>query len=317
MKIKSFVLAFFAVIGFSGLLKSQSYEGYIAENLPVWFELRAGTNDTSLTATYFYKKSGDSISISGSMRGKNVFLNEKNKDGLVTGVFTCVNFGDSITGNWRKPNSDKKLSVKLYKVDQSCKSCARIPAADRLLLVQGKTLNDELKDYAGESGKTPKLRYTFAEKCIVSTYFEWEYLGPYLSTGTIHHTFNLNNNKEIALLKETNPSELPRLKSKIQTRIQDELNKARKNYKEQEWIDAFGDKQTYEDSFRVTDIKESVFDNYFIRNGFLCIMIDDYFAFPHVIQAMDVSVKIEISFAELGSYLNDNSIFKNLTREGR
>jgi len=316
MKNKILLLAFFLVIGYPDIVKSQSYEGYIADNMPVWFNLSAGTSDSSLTGSYFYKKNGDTISISGSMNGNHIILNEKNRDGLITGIFTCVNFKDSITGNWRKPNSNKLLSVKLYKVNLSFKTCAKIPGADKLILTQGNTLADELKEYADDAGKKPKVCYNFAEKCIVSTYFDWEYLGPYLSTGTIHHTFGLISNKEIALLKEIDPAKLAQLKNKIKTRIQKELDAARKNFKVQEWIDAFGDRKTYEDSFLVTEIKESVFDNYYIRNGFVYIKIDGYFGFPHVIEAMDLTITIEISYAELGWYLNDNSILMNLTKPG-
>jgi len=317
MKNKALLLVLFLIAGYPAILKGQSYEGYIGDNIPVWFTLSSGTTDAVLYGSYFYKKNGDTISISGSLKGNNIILNEKNKDGLITGIFTCMNFNDSITGNWKKPNGDKLLHVKLYRVNQSFKTCARIPAADKLILIQGNTLNDELKDYAGDSGKPPKLRYNFAEKCIVSTCFDWEYIGPYLSTGTIHHTFNLTSNKEIALLKEIDPAKLPLLKNKMKSRIQNALDSAKNNYSVQEWIDAFGDRKTYEDSFRVSEIKENAFDNYFIRNGFMYIRIDDYFAFPHVIQAMDVTISIEIPFAELGSYLNDSSVLKNLSKAGQ
>ncbi|MEI7500079.1 MAG: hypothetical protein WCK84_06470 [Bacteroidota bacterium] len=312
MKNKIFLLTFFIVIGCTDLLKSQSYEGYIADNIPVWFDLNAGTADTSINGTYFYKKNGENISITGSMNGKNIILHEKNKDGIITGIFTCVNFEDSITGSWRKPNGIKLLPVKLYKVNPSFRTCAIIPGTDKLILKQGNTLNDELKEYADEAGKKPKVSFNIAEKCIVSIYFDWEYMGPYLSTGTIHHTFNLNSSKEIALLKEIDPGKLPQLKNKIKTRIQKELDGARNNYKAEEWIDAFGDKKTYEDAFQVSDLQESAFDNYYIRNGYLFIKMDNYFGFPHVIEAMDLTMIIEISFAELGLYLNSNSIFQNI-----
>jgi hypothetical protein len=316
MKNKALLIIFFALIGYSNMVKSQSYEGYIhiADNLPVWFDLSAGTTAESLSGSYFYKKTGIGISISGSMQGNNIILNELAKDGLITGIFTCVNFNDSITGNWSKPNSSKLLPVKLYKVNPSFKSCAIIPGSDKLILTQGNTLNDELKEYADEAGKKPKVCYNFAEKCIVSIYFNWEYLGPYLSTGTIHHTFNLISNKEIALLKEIDPGKLPQLKNKIKARIQKELDAARNKYTVQEWIDAFGDRKTYEDAFLVSEINESVLDNYYVRNGFICIMIDNYFGFPHAIEVMDLTIKIEISYSELGLYLNNNSILINLIK---
>jgi len=310
MKNKTLLLIFFMVIGYSDILKSQSYEGYIADNLPVWFELYAGAAGTSLNGTYFYKRNGANISLSGSGNGKNIILDEKNKEGLITGIFTCVNFEDSITGNWSKPKSSKLLTVKLYKVNPSFKTCAIIPGADKLILIQGNTLNNELKEYADDAGKAPKLRYNFAEKCILSLYFEWETLGAYLSTGTIHHTFNLNSNKEIALIKEFDPTKIPQLKNKIKIRIQKELDTARSNYKVEEWVDAFGDRKTYEDSFRVTEVKESVFDNYYIRNGFIYIQIDDYFGFPHAIQAMDLTIVIEIPYSEFESYLNNESVLR-------
>jgi len=314
MKKKILLLAFFVVSVYSGTLRAQSYEGYIADNMPVWLDLSAGPADTSLSGTYFYKNNGGNISLSGSMIGNNIILNERNKSGLITGIFTCVKFEDSITGNWRKPNSTKLLPVKLFKADPSFKTCAMIPGADKLVLTQGNSLTDELKEYADEAGKKPKLCFDFAGKCIVSLYYDWEYLGPYLSTGTVHHTFNLTDNKEIALVKEIDPGKLPQLKNKIKTNIQKELDAARKKFKEQEWIDAFGDRKTYEDSFRVPEIKDSLLDNYYVRNGFLCIETDGYFAFPHVIEAMDVTIKTTISFSELASYLKNNSILNNLNK---
>jgi len=314
MKNKTLILALFTVIGCSYMLKAQSYEGYIADNLPIWFEINPGTTDTSLCGVYFYKKTGDNIVVSGLKSGNNIMLNEKNSDGIITGVFTCVNFGDSITGNWRKPNSSKTLPVKLFKADSSFKICAKIPGADKLILIQGNTLNDELKEYANDAGKKPKLCYSFAEKCIVGTYFDWEYMGPYPSAGTIHHTFDLNNNKEIALLKEIDPGKLPLLKNKIKTCIQKDLNAARNNYPVPEWTDAFGDMKTFEDAFRVSEIKDSVFDNYYLRNGLVFIKMDNYFGFPHVIEAMDVTIIFKIPYAELGSYLNKNSILENLNK---
>jgi len=88
------------------------------------------------------------------------------------------------------------------------------------------------------------------------------------------------------------------------------LDTARSNYKVEEWVDAFGDRKTYEDSFRVTEVKESVFDNYYIRNGFIYIQIDDYFGFPHAIQAMDLTIVIEIPYSEFESYLNNESVLR-------
>ncbi|MCX6286894.1 MAG: hypothetical protein NTY96_07255 [Bacteroidetes bacterium] len=291
---------------------AQSYEGYIAGNLPVWADLNIPPTDGSVSGTYFYKKDGGSIPLTGSVKGKQIILNEMNKDGACTGIFTCVNFTDSITGTWNKPDNTKMSSVRLYKTDVFFKTYAKIPDAGKLMLSGGRSLNDELKEYTNEGSKKPKLVYLFAEKNILSTSFEWEYMGPYLSTGTVYHTFDLSNNKEISLLNEIDPGRLSALKNKLKTLILKELDEHRKKYKVQEWIDAFGDKETYENAFKLSEPGDNLFENYYLKRGVLIVVIDNYFAFPHVIEAMDLSFVWKLSFPETGLYLKDNSILKNL-----
>ena len=312
MKKKSLLLACFIVFGCVMTSNAQSYEGYISESLPVWVDLIIPANDSTVTGTYFYKKDGGIIPLSGPVNGKQITLNETNKDGVCTGIFSCVNFGDSITGKWSKPNSAKSSSVKLYKTDVSLKLFATIPAAAKLILSDGKTLNNELTEYAGEGSKKPKLVYLFAEKNILSISFAWETMGAYLSSGTIYHTFDLTNNKEISLLNEINPDKLSALKSKIKTVIQKELDEHRKQYTQQDWIDAFGDKETFEKSFTVSETGDNILVNWYLKRGVLTVVIDNYFGFPHVIQAMDFSGEWKSSFTELRLYLKENSILKNI-----
>ena len=50
--------------------------------------------------------------------------------------------------------------------------------------------------------------------------------------------------------------------------------------------------------------------NYYIRNGFIYIQIDDYFGFPHVIQDMDLTIVIEIPYSEFELYLNNESVLR-------
>ncbi|MEI7492398.1 MAG: hypothetical protein WCK92_13435 [Bacteroidota bacterium] len=300
------------ILGCMRISLAQSYEGYIAGNLPVWADLNIPATEGSVSGAYFYKKDGGVIPLSGTVSAKKILLNETNKDGACTGMFTLTDFGDSVSGTWNKPNSTKMSSVRLYKTDVSFKTYAKIPDAAKLNLSGGKTLNDELAEYKSEGSKKPKLVYLFAEKNILSTSFDWEYMGPYLSTGTIYHTFDLTNNKEISFLNEIDPSRLSTLKDKLKTLLQIELDDHRKLYKEQEWIDAFGDKETYENAFKLSEPGDNLFEIYYLKHGALTIVIDNYFAFPHVIEAMDISFVWKLPFTDLGSYLKDNSILRNL-----
>ncbi|MCX6241453.1 MAG: hypothetical protein NTX43_06585 [Bacteroidetes bacterium] len=312
MEKKTLLLGCLIALGCSQISLAQSYEGYISGNLPVWADLNIPANDGSFSGTYFYKKDGGIIPLSGTLSGNRIILNETNKDGICTGIFTCTNFGDSITGNWNKPNSTKLSSVKLYKTDVSFKTYARIPDAAKLILLNGKSLNDELTEYTTEGSKKPKLVYLLAEKNILSTSFEWEYMGPYLSTGKVYHTFDLTKNKEISLLNEIDPSKLPALKSKMKIVVGQKLNEHKKTYTENEWIDAFGDKETYENSFKLSEVKDSLLGNYYLKSGMLNVVIDDYFAFPHVIQVMDFSFAWKLPFREMDLYLKDGSVLNNL-----
>jgi hypothetical protein len=309
---KTLFLVCFISLGFVLISKAQCYEGYISGNLPVWVDLIIPANDGAISGTYFYKKDGGIITVSGTISGNHIILNETDKEGKITGIFTCTDFGDSITGSWEKPNSAKGLSVKLNRTDVSFKTYAKIPDAGKLILLSGRTMKDELAENAGEGGKKPKLVYLFAEKNILSISYDWETMGAYLSTGTIYHTFDLTKNTEISLLKEIDPGRLPALKSKIKVVVQKELDEHRKSYTENEWIDAFGDKETYEKSFKLSETGDNLLGNYYLKSGILTGLVDDYFGFPHVIQAMDLSVVWKMPFTEFGSYLKAGSVLKNL-----
>ena len=305
------------ILMFSALLltilqiHSQSYEGYIGENIPVWLEINQTTSDT-LKGTYFYKKNGGSIPVFGIVKGNNISLNEKNKTGEISGVFACVKFSDSLVGSWKNTKTNKSLPIKLYNVNPSFKAFSKIPSADKLMFASGQNLMNELTDNIDDAGKKPKINFNYAEKSIISTNFYWESMGAYLSSGTVYHTFNLTNNKEIILIEAIDPNQLLQFREMLKIRLQKKVDDFRKEYKEEEWIDVFGDKETFDVSFKVNEIADSRINNYYLKRGFVVISIDHYFDFPHVSQAMDLFTEIEISFSELVPYLNRNSILQNL-----
>ena len=305
------------VIIFSALLltilqiHSQSYEGYIGENIPVWLEINESNTDNT-TGSYFYKKNGGIIPLSVVVKGNNITLNEKNKTGEISGVFACVKFSDSLIGSWKNTKTNKSLPVKLYNVNPSFKAFSKIPSADKLILSGGQTLTTELMDYIDEAGKKPKINFNYAEKSIISTDFYWEAMGAYLSTGTVYNNFNLTNNKEIILIEEINPTQLLKFKEVLKIQLQKKVDDIRSEYKEEEWIDVFGDKEAFEDAFKVKEVSDNIINNYYLKRGFVVISIDHFFGFPHVSQSMDLFTELEISFTKLNPYLKSNSILGNL-----
>ncbi|MBL0202194.1 MAG: hypothetical protein IPP81_19160 [Chitinophagaceae bacterium] len=98
---KKIVLTLSVIFGCLKVCKAQSFEGYISENIPVWVDLNIPSNAESISGSYFYKKNGVTILLSGTIKGNQIILTEKNKSGLITGIFTCLNLGDSLIGNWR------------------------------------------------------------------------------------------------------------------------------------------------------------------------------------------------------------------------
>jgi hypothetical protein len=292
-------------------IHSQSYEGYIGENIPVWLEINESNTDNT-TGSYFYKKNGGIIPLSVLVKGNNITLNEKNKTGEISGVFACVKFSDSLIGSWKNTKTNKSLPVKLYNVNPSFKVFSKIPSADKLTLSNGQTLMKELTDNIDEAGKKPKINFNYAEKSIISTNFYWEAMGAYSSGGTINHNFNLTNNKEIILIEEINPTQLLQFKEILKIQLQIKVDNYRKEFSDEQWIEAFGDKETYQTSFKVKEIEDRVLNNNYFKRGFVLISIDGFFGFPHVIQGMDLFTELEISFTELNLYLKSNSILGNL-----
>ena len=292
-------------------IHSQSYEGYIGDNIPVWLEITQSTSD-NLTGSYFYKKIGGSIVLSGLSKGNKIILNEKNKTGEVSGMFECVRFSDSLIGTWKNTKTNKLLQVKLYTVEPSFKTYSKIPSADKLVFAGGQTLMNELTENIDEAGKKPKINFSYAEKSIVSVNFYWETMAAYVSSGNVYHTFNLTNNKEIILTEAIDPTKLLQFRDMIKIRLQKKVDDFRKEYKEEEWIDVFGDKETFDASFKVNEIEDFRINNYYLKRGFVVISIDHFFGFPHVAQAMDLFTEIEISFSELLPYLKNNSVLNNL-----
>ena len=97
---------------------SKSFTGTIGENLELQMKLiREGDR---LTGSYFYRKVGTPIAISGTVdKNGQVVIEEFDTGGKQTGAFKGTWKEDEeglivIAGNWTKPNGDKKTAFSLH-----------------------------------------------------------------------------------------------------------------------------------------------------------------------------------------------------------
>ena len=297
---------------------AQSYEGYIQGNIPVWVDINQDILNKSLTGTYFYKKNGIKINILGNINGNSWTIEEKSKENSITGIFTLTHSGNTLIGFWNKPNSKKRLKVNLYQTDSKYREFAIIPKSDNLILKESTSLQNEMNDYKNETtNKIPKLEFLYAQKNILSISYYWESMGAYLSSGTIYHVFNSSTKKEISLLNEIDPTHINEFKSKIIAGIKSSLSKHKKEYADvsaEDWINAFGDMETYKNAFIVKEVPNTIFDTFYIKDGNLVIYKEHYFDFPHVIQNLDLQMSIKFTFNELENFLKSNSVLIGLIK---
>src|SRR5882672_3819603 len=98
--------------------ETKFFKGSIGSALGLQMKLvREGEN---LTGSYFYQKIGTKIDLRGNIdKDSNVSLEEFDANGKQTGVFKGVwkqdeNGAIEITGNWMRPNGDKKAAFSLH-----------------------------------------------------------------------------------------------------------------------------------------------------------------------------------------------------------
>jgi hypothetical protein len=108
----------------SGATATTVYEGSIGDNLEVvlWF----GGADDKLEGSYFYRKVGTDIRLTGEMRGDSIHLEETDAKGKKTGEFTGIVSSDKFTGRWSAPGNAKRLSFAMKKSDNPARSKMRV-----------------------------------------------------------------------------------------------------------------------------------------------------------------------------------------------
>jgi hypothetical protein len=328
-----FVL-FFSVLE----LRAQSFEGYIANTYPIWVDLTIPVSDGEVTGAYFYKQYGGSITLSGTKMGNSINLIEKDSKQKVTGIFACTNFGDSITGAWRKKKGRDSLMVRLYKTDPMYKKFAKIPTTDKLILANGSSLKSMLHNIENpdESGlahcEISKVKFIFAQKNIIGIWFDWMCAGVAHGGGFEERIFDLTSYKEIVVWKEVDPNQEAAFNKYLCQKVQSELNQWRNRYPDSEWVKVFRGvniddddwgykKKPLNECFIVSDLKHYPFPPlsergtlFYIENNNLHFVIASYFNFPPVISDRDFFCDISIPPKELENYLKPTSILRNLAK---
>ncbi len=336
------VIAIVAIVLFSSEARSQSYEGDIDSQYPVWFDLTIPSSDGPVKGTYFYKKYGVDLRLSGIIKGTTLSLKELGQNEKVTGMIDCLIKDDSVVGTWKKPGGHSGLRLQLKKAEPQFRKYAKamngkelklawdttLNDAELYALARGKTLADVLNDsgYVDESGKPIKgpldLTVYCARNDIISTSFHWGFLGAYFTGGNTYHTFNLLTGREILLWKEIDGNQLKGFNQYLNKKIMSSLAELRKEYPDSEWTRVF-EIESGSDSvgafFKIDNVRNSTHNliikngtNYYIDGLFLYYKLDRYFDFPHFNETMDASGDITIPLAELKKYLKKESVLRKL-----
>lgn len=197
------------------------------------------------------------------------------------------------------------------------KGKTKLPRPEILRLMDGSTLAQELDSFIEEesqaNNRRPLLRVSFINRALVSLAYEWETMGAYPSSGKTHHVFDLSTKREVILWEEIKPSERRSFERFLKDKIQPLMNKHRKEYPAKDWEIVFqGDDQADPRSIerRLLIAGLTRFKTFYIAKGSIHFLIESYWDFPHVIQALDFTCDIPIQFSELNPFLKKSSLLR-------
>ncbi|MFZ9942673.1 MAG: hypothetical protein ACO3O0_03610 [Bacteroidia bacterium] len=278
---------------------AQFYEGQLSNRQFVWMELLPVSKDSSVSGAFFNKQTGMESALSGKMiQAGQLKLDQKSKSGEVLGVFQIKISKDSIVGTWVRTSSKTPVPVKLYRSNNSFKSLATLPASEKLLMSNGDTLSARMKKLRDPNGPAATMIVTYTQHGLLS-----------ISFFTYHHTFNLKNNKEVVLKNEIDPSKmgdfLKTLSEAATKQIQ--LFKESSGLSEEEWIEALGSQQAYEQSFQKANILSSHLDQYFVDANGIHILVNGYLGLKGDLTSLDANLELVLSMEQLRPYLKTGS----------
>ena len=94
-----------------GIMKP--FYGSIGGKYPIVLQFTHVYNDGSLGGFYYYESQGICISLSGSMKGNDIFIEDEHEDGNTNGTFKGTYDGKQITGTWTASKTGKALPFTL------------------------------------------------------------------------------------------------------------------------------------------------------------------------------------------------------------
>jgi len=298
------------------IINAQSYEGTIGFEYYVWMDLSLPGAHGEITGSYFYKNRCIPIALKGNKNTAAIDLTEQTKANKITGYFTLKDHGDSLIGKWRNAKGTVVHDVVLYKTDSIYKPKEKIDAGYTNV------------DSNAEDGviTTSSKRLTFARKNMY-TYMEntstegyayptgegtWYTLIPNSSTG---------NPEMLNIWDEIDESNVAVFKKFLNSQIQQCFYETRKKTTDSVWIQLLsGTGYISVDSTYTLDSVFTWYDNgsrkvnyaYYIDSRGLNFYYFDYFHFPHVVAAYDLSCDFVLPFKQLGTYLSKKSVLRRL-----
>lgn len=323
MKIKYYGLIIFLILKVSAF--GNSFEGYISTtkdyntiNYPIWVDLKIDSNTGLVSGSYFYKKNGHELSLSGRYDGKDVMLVEEEQSSKkVTGNFNLELNNKRLIGTWIAGNSNDALQVTLHEANPKNKKWAKIPKVSELRLLEHFSyLSEQIDFYGGKVKKEDNddegifINVLFSRNNILSLEFHWINYWYSARYGTVHHTFDLIKKQEFDLWEHFNSE----FKNYILQKLKDVVQEKRNAFSDDVWIEDFGleNKVEVDSLFNVDHISER--SELYLSNDSLYFWLEDYLEQNYSAgnRAATFDCHFGMPFDAIKKYLNPESILHGI-----
>jgi hypothetical protein len=270
---------------------AQSYEGTIEDTYFIWMDLSSPNTNGQISGSYFYKNKFTPILLVGKKTSDKIVLEERNKSNIVTGRFSLTDYGDSLWGEWKNPTGTKHFYVKVYKTNPIYKPQEKID--------MGYCNVDSSDGYVTTTSK----RLVFARKGILTYCYCTSTEGGAYPTGECSYSTDAVN-----IWEEIDENKVPALKTILNNHIQDCLNDIKKRNSPC-FTNMIDSTNTWDSIFTWKDDgSREISSFHYIDNDGLKFYYYDYFHFPHVCLADELSCEIIIPFNKLKEYLKPTSV---------
>ena len=297
---KSLLLVISVILSFNSTF-ALSFEGAIGDTYFIWMDLSAPDKNGKIVGSYFYKNKLIPISLNGKQTSKKMELEEQNKN-KVAGYFSLTDYGDSLEGKWENPKGTKRFQVLLYKTSAIYKP--------QNVIDMGYSKVDSSDDYYVT---TSSKRLEFARKGILTYSFNELTEGGSYPIGESSYSTIISDSMDVNIWAEIDDQKASEFKKLINSHIQSCLNETRKSGGDSLYTQLLADRidsiNTLDSIFTWKDdgSREICSISYLTNKGWTFYYYD-YFHFPHVCLANDLSCEIVIPFKDLKQYLKPSSV---------